>query len=220
MQIEELCAHYAGIIRGLGEDPDREGLTKTPERAARAMAYLCRGYAYLWSGEYESAVADLTRAIELDMEDADIYAYRAWAYSLLGDTAAAIADYESALTLNPEDADSHNNAAYLIAQSDGDLDKALEYVNRALELMPGAESKLDTKGYILYKMEEYDEALEILTPLIADGYAFGYYSRGLVYQALGEAENAISDFEAFLQEYPDRDPESDDARERIKSLQD
>ena len=91
-------------------------------------------------------------------------------------------------------------------------------MNRALELMPGAESKRDTKGYILYKMGEYDEALDIFSALIADGHTFSYYSRGLVYEALGETENAISDFQAFLKEYPNRDPESADARERIESL--
>ena len=45
MQIEHIQSHYSGIIEGLGEDLKREGLIKTPERAARAMAYLCRGYA-------------------------------------------------------------------------------------------------------------------------------------------------------------------------------
>ena len=32
------------IIRGLGEDPDREGLRRTPERAAQALKYLTSGY--------------------------------------------------------------------------------------------------------------------------------------------------------------------------------
>lgn len=44
MQIERLQSYYAGIIEDLGENLDREGLIKTPERAAKAMAYLCRGY--------------------------------------------------------------------------------------------------------------------------------------------------------------------------------
>ena len=35
---------YEAIIRGVGEDPGREGLQATPERAARAMQYLTRGY--------------------------------------------------------------------------------------------------------------------------------------------------------------------------------
>jgi len=35
---------YAEIIRGIGEDPAREGLAGTPERAARTLRYLTRGY--------------------------------------------------------------------------------------------------------------------------------------------------------------------------------
>lgn len=36
--------HYREILRLLGEDPDREGLVKTPERVARAMAFMTKGY--------------------------------------------------------------------------------------------------------------------------------------------------------------------------------
>lgn len=42
--ISEIAGHYAEILRLLGEDTSREGLVKTPLRAARAMAYLTRGY--------------------------------------------------------------------------------------------------------------------------------------------------------------------------------
>ena len=40
-----LPEHYREILLGLGEDPDREGLLDTPKRAAKAMQYLCHGYA-------------------------------------------------------------------------------------------------------------------------------------------------------------------------------
>ena len=36
--------HYREILKGLGEDPEREGLLDTPKRAAKAMRYLCHGY--------------------------------------------------------------------------------------------------------------------------------------------------------------------------------
>ena len=42
--IKEIAGHYEAIIRLLGEDITREGLLKTPMRAAKAMAYVTRGY--------------------------------------------------------------------------------------------------------------------------------------------------------------------------------
>ena len=67
---------YAGHVREqlalLGEDPDREGLLKTPERVAKAMSFLTRGYGMslesvvgdaLFNEEHENMV--MVRDIEL-----------------------------------------------------------------------------------------------------------------------------------------------------------
>lgn len=42
--IGELSSSYKDILRTLGEDTDRQGLLKTPERAAKAMMFFTKGY--------------------------------------------------------------------------------------------------------------------------------------------------------------------------------
>ena len=42
--IREIASHYEAILKLLGEDTTREGLVKTPMRAAKAMVYATRGY--------------------------------------------------------------------------------------------------------------------------------------------------------------------------------
>lgn len=42
--IENIASNYKTILNVIGENPEREGLLKTPERVAKAMQYLTHGY--------------------------------------------------------------------------------------------------------------------------------------------------------------------------------
>jgi len=42
--LDQLAEHYKSVLTLLGEDPEREGLQKTPMRVAKAMQVLTRGY--------------------------------------------------------------------------------------------------------------------------------------------------------------------------------
>ena len=44
VKLEELSHHYREILRLIGENPEREGLLKTPFRVAKAIQFLTQGY--------------------------------------------------------------------------------------------------------------------------------------------------------------------------------
>jgi GTP cyclohydrolase I len=69
---EQLKTAYRSIIEGVGEDPEREGLLKTPERIAKAMQFVTQGYsmdaaAILNSAKFHEAYSEmvLVKNIEL-----------------------------------------------------------------------------------------------------------------------------------------------------------
>ena len=43
-KVDRIAAHYTDILESLGENPNREGLIKTPERVAKALQFLTHGY--------------------------------------------------------------------------------------------------------------------------------------------------------------------------------
>lgn len=53
---KEMATHVSAILKGIGEDEQREGLLKTPERVARSMLYLTQGYEMDYRAILESAL--------------------------------------------------------------------------------------------------------------------------------------------------------------------
>ena len=62
------------ILLEIGEDPDREGLAKTPDRVARALSHLTRGYAQTPEGVVNGAVFESEGANHMVIvRDIDVY---------------------------------------------------------------------------------------------------------------------------------------------------
>lgn len=67
-----LMDNYRSSIALLGEDPDREGLIKTPERIAKAMQYLTQGYgqdayAILESARFHEEVSEMVIVKDIEL---------------------------------------------------------------------------------------------------------------------------------------------------------
>lgn len=69
---EGLTSHYKETISLLGEDPEREGLLKTPERVAKAMQFLTQGYgqdanAILNSAKFHEEVSEMVIVKDIEL---------------------------------------------------------------------------------------------------------------------------------------------------------
>ncbi|HGG61205.1 MAG TPA: GTP cyclohydrolase I FolE [Gammaproteobacteria bacterium] len=64
---------YEKILRNLGEDPDRDGLIKTPARAAKAMEFLTRGYHQSLEQVLNGAVFDSDNDEMVIVKDIELY---------------------------------------------------------------------------------------------------------------------------------------------------
>jgi GTP cyclohydrolase IA len=69
---EQLMDHYRNIIQLTGDDTDREGLIKTPERAAKALQYNTQGYnqdavAILNSARFKEEVSEMVIVKDIEL---------------------------------------------------------------------------------------------------------------------------------------------------------
>lgn len=69
----EIALHYREILRLLGEDPEREGLAKTPERVAKALQFLTKGYGEDGGEILRSALFEEDYSQMVLVKDIDLY---------------------------------------------------------------------------------------------------------------------------------------------------
>jgi GTP cyclohydrolase I len=65
--------HYRAIIQALGEDPAREGLLRTPHRAAKAMEFLTQGYHQDLQKVVNNAIFTTTNSEMVIVKDIELY---------------------------------------------------------------------------------------------------------------------------------------------------
>ncbi|MCH5220913.1 MAG: GTP cyclohydrolase I FolE [Muribaculaceae bacterium] len=72
-RIDALASHIEAVIKLLGEDPTREGLLKTPQRAAKALWFLTSGYRENASAIIEQAMFENEGSQLIVVKDIEFY---------------------------------------------------------------------------------------------------------------------------------------------------
>ena len=116
-----------------------------------------RGEAYYLDGEYDQAVAELTKAIEIDPRDARAYITRGMAYNDKDESDLAIADFTKVIEIKPTDARAYvyRGMAY---KNKGEYDLAVADYSKAIEIDPMVTDAYRGRAGAYYYKGEYDKA--------------------------------------------------------------
>ena len=119
---------------------------------------LFRGMALLRLRDPRGAEAAARQAIALDPQHIDARTFLAWIeLEVTGDVDAAISEYEKVVELHPELPEAYSNLA--VAQKrKGQLDRAVDNLNRALERKGGFVTALTMRGGILAEQDKWPAA--------------------------------------------------------------
>ena len=101
----------------------------------------------------------------------------------------------------------------------GDLDKALEDLNKAIKLQPGNFYAYQNRAHLHEKRKEPDEAIADYSKAIKvnSKFSFAYKSRGLLLLRQGKDAEAGADFAKFIELFPDGKDELEKEIEKVKS---
>jgi tetratricopeptide (TPR) repeat protein len=168
-------------------------------QADPAVQHYDRGVNLAKAGQYEQAIAEFDKAIELDPNYTAAYANRGNVYSQIGQHDKAIADCNKAIELDPDDAEVYGNRAAVYSHM-GEHDKAIADYNKAIELDPNYAQAYYNRGIAYSSLGEYDKAIADYTKAIElnPNYAKAYYNRGLAYKAQGREAEAMADFQMVV----------------------
>ncbi|MFX0202449.1 MAG: tetratricopeptide repeat protein [Candidatus Hodarchaeota archaeon] len=153
-----------------------------------------RGWESQEKREYDRAITEYTKALEIDPQHGMTYFQRGNAHYKKGYFSQAIADYTKALELGPQHATlyfTRGTARY----RKGDFDEAIADYTRALEIDPDFADAYVNRGNAYYRKGEfgraiadYSAALEI-NPHSAEA----YYNRGEAWYEMSNIEKALAD---------------------------
>lgn len=172
---------------------------KTSTPSAELQALFAQAQTAASTGDYETGLMTLTRAIAADSGSAEAYNRRAGVYLELGYFPQALADYDRAIVLDPKNPYFYSNRA-AVSLNQEDYSQALTDYNTALSLDPAASAILTYRGWAYFKAgnlakasADYDKAVE-LSP--ESGFVFA--RRAWFHSKQGKVAEAYADYDHAL----------------------
>ena len=142
-------------------------------------------------------------AINAYPQNSDLLYARGLLAADMGLIQQAESDFKAVLAIKPDDADALNALGYTLADQTNRYEEAYAYVEKALALAPDSAAILDSMGWTLFRMKEYDRALQYLRRAAAkldDPEIFAHLGEAL--WVTGNKKEALEILRKAATEYP------------------
>ncbi|MFT3807245.1 tetratricopeptide repeat protein [Arenimonas sp.] len=160
-----------------------------------AVAYRDRGALRAELGDISAAIKDLEASARLDPTDPVPWFNMGVARSKVDDREGALAFNDKALKVQADFMPAVANRCWLLAVLNRDLDQAGKACELALQRDPQDSNTYNTRGFLHYRLGEFEAAIADYDKSIAGDPKVGssYYMRGMAKQALGRHDEAKAD---------------------------
>ena len=134
--------------------------------------YYYLGVAYIKNNQFDKAIDANRKGLSKAKPDTNIdiiynmHAILGDSYHKMGNNKMAFEEYDSCLLIKPEDPLVLNNYAYYLALEKKQLDKALNMSAKAIEKEKDNPTYLDTYAWVLFQLERYQEAKEVIDKVL------------------------------------------------------
>ncbi|WP_372371118.1 tetratricopeptide repeat protein [Candidatus Uabimicrobium sp. HlEnr_7] len=165
-----------------------------------ALAYFNRGGLYTRIKEYEKALADYNKALELTSGYRDVHFNRAILYTKMRKYNKALVDYSKAIELDPKFTQSYMNRGSLYQQIK-EYGKALIDYNKVIELNPKFHKINYSRGTLYTEIKQYRKALADYSKAIEfNPQSIGtYMNRGSLYTEIKQYRKALADYDKVIE---------------------
>ena len=176
----------------------------TAEKARRSDTRTDLGTAYLKEGNAPGAVEALRTAAALNPQNATAWERLGLAYMASNAHELAEDAFQRSMKLGTTDDPARviYNYGLLLLKMERYDDALVQFDKTLADLTYRTPARaLNSKGYTLYLLRRYEEAINVLSDAIRRVPAMcpAQFHRGLAYQAKGQSQLALSDFEAVIQ---------------------
>ena len=168
-----------------------------------AQFYYNRGNAYAGKRQYDKAISDFNKALEINPRFAEAYRERGLAYFGKGQFDQWILDSNKADEVDPKAASIFTDRGKFCVGK-YQYDESISNFNKAIEIDPRFDEAYNMRGFVYGEKGQYDRASSDLNKALEVDPRFteAYNNRGLVYWNKGQFDSAISDFNKAIEINP------------------